>query len=213
MSVRLLIALAGLGASVAAAAMAAPAPALFQGAVLAQDRILARAVGTMQVSSTQVSPDGAIPLSATGYGRSVSFPVSWTPVPDARSYALVMEELDPQKPQTTVYWLVYNIPPAVTSLGRAVHNKAESIGPAGFMQGINSSGGIGYIGPRPPTGDPAHHYHVEVFALSRLLPIKGGVKLEPLIRAMNDRVVAEGDLVVSFQPPRPGQDIPSETTP
>jgi Raf kinase inhibitor-like YbhB/YbcL family protein len=214
MSVRLLIALAALGlAASGAVAVGAPAPSLFQGPALAQDRVLARAVGALQVSSTALGPDGALPLSATGYGRSVSFPVSWTPVPEAKGYALVMEEIDPQYPRTLVYWLVYNIPPTMTGLGHAVHNKADTEGPNGYLQGMNSFGGIGYFGPHPPLGDPAHRYHVEVFALSRPLQVKGGVRLDPLIRALNDRVLAEGELVVSFQPPRPGADAASEARP
>ena len=211
MSVRKLAALAGLATATTVAA--APAPALFQGPVLTQDRVLARAVGSMQVTVGKASEaaaatgaaEPALPLSATGYGRSVSFPLSWTPVPEAHAYALVLEELDPAKPRTVIYWIAYNIPAAVTSLGRAVHNKAEMLGPSGFLQGVNSAGGLGYIGPKPPEGDPAHQYHLEVFALDRMLSIKGGANIDKLVAAMNDRVVAEGDVTLAYQPPAPGQ--------
>lgn len=210
MSVRKLAALAGLATATTVAA--APAPALFQGPVLTQDRVLARAVGSMQVTvgkasetATATGAEPVLPLSATGYGRSASPPLSWTPVPEARAYALVMEELDPSRPGTVTYWIAYNIPATVTSLGRSVHNKAEMLGSNGFMQGVNSAGGLGYIGPKPPEGDPVHHYHFEVFALDRMLSIKGGVRLDKLVAAMNDRVVAEGDLTLAYQPPAPGQ--------
>jgi Raf kinase inhibitor-like YbhB/YbcL family protein len=189
-------------------AFAAPAPPLFQGPALAQDRVLARAVADMQVTSTALGADNALPLSATGYGRSTSFPVSWIPVPGAKSYAVVFEELDPQQPRAVVYWLVYNIPHHITSLGHAVHNKAVIAGPDGFMQGLNTAGGIGYIGPRPPVGDAPHQYHLEVFALGRILPIKGGEGIDKLVSAMNDRVIAEGRLVATYQAPRPGENLP-----
>jgi Raf kinase inhibitor-like YbhB/YbcL family protein len=193
-------------------ALAAPTLAPFQGPALAQDRVLARAVAGMQVTSGALGPDNMLPLHATGYGRATSFPVSWTPVPGAKSYALVFEELDPQLPHSVVYWLAYNIPPDVTALGHSVHSKAVMAGPDGFMQGLNTAGGIGYMGPRPPVGDPPHQYHLEVFALSRMLPIKGGERIDKLISAMNDRVIAEGELVVAYQAPRPVENGPGSAS-
>ena len=41
---------------------------------------------------------------------------------------------------------------------------------------------------------------------------KGGVPLDKLIQEMHERVLAEGDLMVSFTPPRPG-DLPNGKPP
>ena len=184
------------------------APLPFVGPALAQDRVISRAVGSLQVTSPAVNAEGDIPLANTGYGKSTSFPISWAPAPDAKAYAVIMEELDPVQRRVITYWVAYNIPADTTALGHAVHTKAEILGPKGLLQGLNSMGGVGYIGPHPPEGDPLHHYHVEVFALSRMLPIKGGASLDQVVAAMSERVLAEGDLVVGFQPPRPG-DLPN----
>jgi phosphatidylethanolamine-binding protein (PEBP) family uncharacterized protein len=35
-----------------------------------------------------------------------------------------------------------------------------------MKQGRNSRGPTGYTGPKPPPDDPAHHYRLQVFALS-----------------------------------------------
>jgi Raf kinase inhibitor-like YbhB/YbcL family protein len=219
MSVRLLRSLSVLFVSAILAAPAAgqipfikKAPLPFVGPALAQDRVISRAVGTLQVTSPVVNAEGDLPLVYTGYGKSTSFPISWSPVPDAKAYAVVVEELDPALRRVITYWVAYNIPAETTALGHAIHTKAEILGPKGLMQGLNSMGGVGYIGPHPPEGDPAHHYHVEVFALSRMLPIKGGVPLDKLIQEMHERVLAEGDLMVSFTPPRPG-DLPNGKPP
>jgi len=216
MTVRTLMqagALALAAAAVGPATHAAPAPALFQAPALVQDRVLARAVANLQVTAPNLGADNLLPLSATGYGREVSFPVSWTPVPGAKSYALVFEELDPQQPRAQVFWIAYNIPAEVTSLGHSIHSKAEFQGPQGFMQGQNSFGGIGYMAPKPPVGDAPHHYHLEVFALSRTLPIKGGERIDKLVSEMNNRVIAEGELVVSYQAPRPVDNGPGGAPP
>ena len=215
MSVRLLISVAILSVSVLSAAPASAqlpfmkkAPLPFVGPALAQDRVISRAVGSLQVMSPVLNADGDLPLTYTGYGKSTSFPISWSPVPDAKAYAVVFEELDPVQRRVITYWVAYNIPADTTALGHAVHTRAEILGPKGLLQGQNSMGGVGYIGPHPTEGDPAHHYHVQVFALSRMLPIKGGAPLDKMIQVMNDRVLAEGDLVVNFTPPRPG-DLPN----
>ncbi len=205
-----LLSLSGLCAAPAAAQIPfmKRAPLPFVGPALAQDRIISRAVGSLQVTSPALNAEGAIPLVHTGYGKSTSFPIAWSPVPDAKAYAVIMEELDPVQRRVITYWVAYNIPAETTSLGHAVHTKAQIAGPKGLLQGLNSMGGVGYIGPRPPEGDPEHHYHVEVFALSRMLPIRGGATLDEVVAAMSERVLAEGDLVVNFQPPRPG-DLPN----
>jgi Raf kinase inhibitor-like YbhB/YbcL family protein len=184
------------------AALAAPATQPFQEPVLAQDKVLSRAIGMLQVSSPAFEPGAPIPVVYSGYGKSVSFPLSWTPGPtDTKAYAVIVEDPDSHQPQPTLHWLAYNIPATTTALGKSIHTREEILGAKEMMQGRNSKNGIGYIGPHPPVGDPPHHYHVQVFALSRMLPLKGGATLNQVIAAMNDRVVAEGEMIGTFQAP------------
>jgi Raf kinase inhibitor-like YbhB/YbcL family protein len=72
---------------------------------------------------------------------------------------------------------------------------------AGLIQGKNSHGANGYYGPHPPLGDPAHHYHVQVFALDQMLSVPAGADRDALLTAMNGHVVAAGELVALFQQP------------
>ena len=179
-------------------------PPPFQGPVLAQDKVLSPAIDSLEVSSSAFKAGEPIPLVYSGYAKSFSFPLSWTAGPaDTQAYAIFVEDPDSGQPQPTLHWLAYNIPARTLSLGKNVHNSAVIKGAKAMMQGINSKGGIGYVGPHPPVGDPPHHYHVQVFALSRLLPIGGGATRDQVLEAMHDRIVAEGELIGTFEAPKP----------
>jgi Raf kinase inhibitor-like YbhB/YbcL family protein len=69
----------------------------------------------------------------------------------------------------------------------------------GGIQGVNGTKAGGYFGPRPPAGDPDHHYHFEVFALSTELPIKAGATKADLLAAMQGYVLAWGELVGTYK--------------
>lgn len=197
--------------ALAGAAHAAPAaPPPFQGPVLAQDQVLSRAIGSIRVSLPKLNPDGTLMVANSGYGRSISFPVSWTPVAGAKAYVVIVQDLQSGGPVALTHWSAYNIPPTLTELPHSAHNRAEITGPKGFLQGLNSLGGIGYVGPKPPVSDPPHKIHVQVFALARMLPIAGGAALDKLVLAMGDRVLAEGEAVVTFQAPQPGDAKPAK---
>jgi Raf kinase inhibitor-like YbhB/YbcL family protein len=66
------------------------------------------------------------------------------------------------------------------------------------MQGRNSRGQVGYMGPRPPAGDPAHHYHFQVFALDTMLSLPPGAERDAVVTAMNGHVLARGETVGTF---------------
>jgi phosphatidylethanolamine-binding protein (PEBP) family uncharacterized protein len=70
-----------------------------------------------------------------------------------------------------------------------------------MWQGPNTSGSIGYRGPRPPAGDPPHHYHVEVFALDRKLDLPPGSDRDKVLAAAQGHALASGELVGTFKRP------------
>ena len=74
----------------------------------------------------------------------------------------------------------------------------QPAGPGGGQQGKNGFGRFGYGGPCPPPGN-AHHYHFHVYALDSALTLQAGASAEELKTAMEGHVVAEGDLVGTFQ--------------
>jgi Raf kinase inhibitor-like YbhB/YbcL family protein len=68
-----------------------------------------------------------------------------------------------------------------------------------MLQGRTSRGSPGYYGPRPPVGDPPHHYHFQVFALDSTLEVQPGADRDTLLAAMKGHVLAKGELVGEFQ--------------
>ena len=68
----------------------------------------------------------------------------------------------------------------------------------GASQGPNDYGSMGYVGPRPPVGDPAHDYHVQVFALDAMLPLRFGASRAEILDAMDGHVLASGEVVGTY---------------
>jgi hypothetical protein len=70
------------------------------------------------------------------------------------------------------------------------------------LQGHNSwtSGStIGYRGPAPPPGHGVHHYHFRLYALDTKLPLAEGVDRAALAKAMTGHILAEAELIGTFQ--------------
>lgn len=209
MRTKVLLALVGLAATTLCAGTAIAKVKASDTTVLAVDRILSPAIQPMYVSSPAVQAGQPIPEIYTGFGKDISPMVSWDGAPpEAAAYVLIMEDADAPGGEPAVHWLIYNIPGAAKGLPRNVRNRGEPKSPPGSMQGINYAGGVGYIGPKPPAGDKPHHYHIQVFALNRPLDVKPKADLDQVIAAMNDRVLAEGDVVGTFAAPTPGQPMP-----
>jgi Raf kinase inhibitor-like YbhB/YbcL family protein len=128
------------------------------------------------------------------YAEGVSPPLSWGAVNGAKSYALVMEDPDaPQKP--FVHWLAWNIPASVTSLPEGLQEQPRLTEPDGVLQGRNTRGSMGYFGPRPPVGEPAHHYHFQLLALDTMLSLPFGSDRDQLLKALQGHVLARGEIV------------------
>jgi Raf kinase inhibitor-like YbhB/YbcL family protein len=136
------------------------------------------------VTSTAIGPDRHFAARNTGYGADLSPAVSWSAVPGARAFALVLDDPDAPGGRPFVHWLVWNIP--VTRL-------AEGAVPAGARQGRNDFGRVGYGGPQPPSG--THRYHLRLFALDAPLSLAAGADRPALAAALRGHVLATGEVV------------------
>ena len=154
----------------------------------------------LAVTSPAFAAGGAIPPEHTEYGQGVSPPLAWTAVPGARSYAVVMEDPD-ARPGPAVHWTAWNVPAGVTALPAALPER-DRIGVPGLdsvRQGATSRGSVGYYGPRPPAGEPPHRYHVQLFALDRVLDLPLGASRDQLLAAMRGHVLARGAVIGTVQ--------------
>lgn len=155
----------------------------------------------LRVTSPDFDADAAIPARHTDYGEGRSPVLRWNEVGGVRSYAVLVEDPDAPGAQPFVHWLAWNIPPDLQELPADIRAEAEPRTPAGIRQGRNDGGGIGWYGPRPPAGDPAHNYHFQVLALDSMLDLPAGATREDLLATIDGHVVAKGELVATSQAP------------
>ncbi len=144
---------------------------------------------TIQLTSSAFVEGAPIPARYTCDGQDVSPPLKWSRVPPGtRSLALICD--DPDAPVGTwVHWVLYNVPSSVGELPEGV--ETQEILPNGARQGINDFRHIGYGGPCPPEGSP-HRYFFKIYALDTELALKPKATKKDLQKAMEGRVLAEG---------------------
>jgi len=169
------------------------------GVPLAKDRAETEAKKSATVSSDAFSDGKAIPAKHSEYADGVSPALSWSAVPGALSYAIIMEDPDSAPIKPFVHWLAWNIPATVTSLPEGLQEQLRLMEPEGVLQGRNSSGTHGYFGPKPPVGDPVHHYHFQILALDVMLDLPPTADRDALLAALKGHVLAKGDLVGLYQ--------------
>ncbi|MCJ7812156.1 YbhB/YbcL family Raf kinase inhibitor-like protein [bacterium] len=145
----------------------------------------------IKITSTAFNEGGMIPVKYTCDGLDVSPPLTWSNVPDGtKSLALICD--DPDAPMGTwVHWILFNLPPEIKMLPENVPSK--EVLSNGAKQGKNDSRKIGYEGPCPPGG--THRYYFKIYALDTVLDLEAGIKKADLIKAMEGRILAEGQLM------------------
>ncbi len=140
-----------------------------------------------------------LPPRFSAYHDDVSPPLAWEPVKNARSYVLLMEDPDAANVKPFVHWVAYNIPAQTQALAEGLPTDPKLLKPAGMLQGRNSRGSVGYFGPRPPVGDPPHHYHFQLLALDAVLDLKPGATRDEVLEAAKGHVIGGGELVGTYQ--------------
>jgi Raf kinase inhibitor-like YbhB/YbcL family protein len=152
--------------------------------------------GTLTVSSSAFKDGQPIPEEYTDYGKGKSIPLGWSNLPSGtKSVAILMDDPDARTDRPFVHWLIYDIPPGTRSLEAGLPTKPRLDAPKGALQGNNSRGSIGYFGPRPPKGDPPHHYQIKVYALDQALKLEPGADEDTLLKAMSGHVLGQGHLM------------------
>ena len=155
----------------------------------------------MELLTTAQEPDGRLADEHSAYHDNRSPPLRWSPVPDAVSYALVVEDPDAPREQPFVHWLIWNIPGDVTELEAGIPARPAVASPVGALQGRNDTGGYGWYGPRPPAGHGVHRYFFQIFALSQHLDMGPDTSLEELVNGLKASALAEGRLMATYEAP------------
>ena len=159
---------------------------------------------SLTVSSTAFAQGGTIPDRYSSYDQNASPPLRWTAGPrGTQSYAILAEDPDASTtPLPVIHWVVWNVPGDMSELREGLESLDRLEDPMGLRQGLNTAAGsVGYKGPRPPDGDPPHHYHFEIFALDQMLNLRAGANREDLVKAMRGHVLAKGELIGLYKRP------------
>lgn len=123
-------------------------------------------------------------------GRNISPQLSWTGAPaQTQSFAVMLIDIDGRRGAGVTHWLLYNIPPSVTSLG-AGDGTANK-----YSAGKNVYGHTEYTGPCTTHGEAPHHYVVTVFALDVPPSLPAALDREGFIAAVLPHTIREMSLV------------------
>lgn len=154
---------------------------------------------SLTLSSPSFTDGAKIPRKHGCEGSDTSPALSWTGAPaGTRSFALIVDDPDapdPSAPKTTwVHWVLYNVPADASGLPEAV--KSWDL-PQGTCEGKNDWRRKGWGGPCPPIG--RHRYYFKLYALETVLPDLGPATKKELETAMKGRVLAEAQLLGTYQ--------------
>lgn len=169
---------------------------------IAIEKIHARTDKVLEVKCSALEDEKWIPKKFTGYGQGLTVPLRWTNAPDGtKAFAIIVQDPDAPRKEPFVHWLLYDIPADRTAIPMALPPDPTLQSLGGAKQGTNSTGKVGWFAPQPPKGDPNHHYHFQVFALDQKLDLDPGAKLDQLLDAMNDHVLADGQTIGIYRAP------------
>jgi hypothetical protein len=146
---------------------------------------------TFDLMSSAFTEGELIPVVHTCDGANQSPPLEWgEPPAGTRSLALILD--DPDAPSGTfTHWVLYGLPARARGLPQGVSTDERPS--QGGVNGKNTAGRLGYIGPCPPAG-PAHRYIFRLYALDVELQESPGLSKEQLLRSMEGHVIGEAEL-------------------
>lgn len=154
---------------------------------------------TLTLKSSAFDNGNPIPAKYTCEGEDISPPLTWEGVPQtARSLVLIVDDPDapdPKAPKMTwVHWVLYNIPPDVSSLSEGMTSAKL---PPGAKEGLNDWKRMGFGGPCPPIG--RHRYFHKLYALDTVLEEMNKPTKAKVEAAMKGHVIAQTEFVGTYQ--------------
>lgn len=153
---------------------------------------------SLELTSTAFADNSPMPLKYTFRGDNVNPPLHIANMPyGTRSFVLMMHAASSTRGGDGLHWLLYNIP-------REVADIAENSVPQGAMEGVISTGRIGYSGPNPLPGSGSRQYIFELYALTIILELDSGADRMTVERLLGEgHVIAQAKLTGLFDPDAP----------
>ena len=136
-----------------------------------------------------------VPVDYTCDGRDTSPKIEFHGL-NATSVAIILD--DPDAPMGTfTHWVIWNIEPT-DFVPADMPNNLTLVKPIKAVQGLNSAGRIGYMGPCPPKGKP-HRYYFRVYGLDRMLDLNPGATKNDLENTMKGHILQQGEAMATYQ--------------
>jgi hypothetical protein len=158
--------------------------------------------GLLQLTSLAFVDHGPIPERYTADGEGLSPPLAWTGVPAAAgSLALIVEDADAPTGEPLVHAIVVDLPPGDSSLPEGALKSPGHEGQPELHEGRNSYLRAAWLPPDPPPGHGEHRYAFQLFALGPGDPFKGTPGRDDLLAAIQQRGLASGLLVGTYERP------------
>jgi Raf kinase inhibitor-like YbhB/YbcL family protein len=167
------------------------------GEALTIQKVQPRDPGRLVLASTAFNDGERIPNLFSAYFDNLSPPLSWTALPEAETFALIVEDPDAPTDKPVVHWIVWNIPGDADGLPQDA--SAEDLSHA--TQGANTYGQHRYLGPKPPAGHGPHRYHFQLFALDMRLEMPRTTPLPELLNALKGNTIASAELIGIYEAP------------
>lgn len=139
----------------------------------------------LDLTSSELKDGERLPISSTCDGEGESPVLVWRGGEQAKSYVLVLDDLDAPN-GLFAQWVLFDIPREITSVAHG--------GTAG-TSATNAGDSTGYLPPCPPRGSGVHRYRFQVYALDtdRLGPRPGASRAE-VDAAMSGHVLQRATL-------------------
>ncbi|MFA6357266.1 MAG: YbhB/YbcL family Raf kinase inhibitor-like protein [Candidatus Omnitrophota bacterium] len=136
----------------------------------------------MKISSPVFENNTLMPEKFSCLGEGVNPELTIKDIPEGTaSLALIVDDPDALF-KTYVHWVLYDIP----LITRIEENSTPG------TQGVNTSGGVDYVTPCPPSG--THRYFFKVYALDKMVGLDGLSK-QDLENEMQGHILDKAELV------------------
>src|SRR5262249_36039899 len=132
--------------------------------VAAAPAMVAAATATFKLESPTIKPGATLSeqqvFNGMGCsGKNTSPALHWSGAPaGTKSFALTLYDPDAPTGSGWWHWVVFNLPPSITSLPEGAGSADGGKLPPGTVQGRTDFGTTGFGGACPPPGDKPHRY-------------------------------------------------------
>ncbi len=153
---------------------------------------------SITVNSDWFDHGAAMPerTAGRGVGSNISPPLSWSGLPTKTAeVAIIVEDPDAPLPRPFIHLIAYGVAPELAFMPEDFLSASSQQ----LRLGRNTTGAMGYMGPRPVPGHGLHRYHFHVLALDRRAEFASPPKLKPFLSQIAGSVVARGILTGVYE--------------